>query len=98
MIVALCIFNILDVNVGVGDAPAGSDRGSGRRSLLSSLYLAGTSTLMPWAEHHLVGVTDRPDPTQETALFWRECESSSCAALALALAALTHPYPVQLTP
>lgn len=79
MVVALCVFNVLDVNVGFGDTSETRARG-GRRSLLSSLYLAGASTLMPWAEHHLVDVTDRPDPSKETALFWHIPKSGGTTA------------------
>ena len=43
---------------------------SGRRSLLSNAYLAAQSTLLPWAHHYLVDVTDKPNPDGETALFW----------------------------
>lgn len=69
MILALCIVNVFEVDFRA--VKKDGTRG-GRRSLLSSLYLAGPSTLMPWAQHHVVDVTDRPDPEAETALFWRE--------------------------
>ena len=68
-ILALCLFNILDVDIRLGDSA--SDGDGGRRSLLSNLYLSGPSTLLPWAEKHVVDL-DRPDPEKETALFWRE--------------------------
>ena len=71
IIFGLCLVNILDVDIGIHFSRHGSSRG-GRRSLLSSLYLSGPSTLLPWAEHHLVGVMDRPDVKAETALFWRK--------------------------
>jgi hypothetical protein len=67
LVMALCLLNIIEVDIIVDDAG-----GIGRRSLLSTLYLAGPSTLLPWAQHHLVDVMDRPDPVAETALFWRE--------------------------
>lgn len=67
-VLALCLFNVFDVDIRISR----STSGSGRRSLLSTLYLSGPSTLLPWAEHHLVDVTDRPDFEAETALFWRE--------------------------
>lgn len=78
-ILALCLFNILDVDIRLGDSA--SDGDDGRRSLLSNLYLSGPSTLMPWAEHHVVDVMDRPDPEKETALFWRELLFSSARIL-----------------
>lgn len=68
VILALCLLNILDGDMFVRQ----SNTTGGRRSLLSSLYLAGPSTLLPWAQHHLVDVTERPDPEAETALFWRK--------------------------
>jgi len=77
MIMVLCIFNIFDVDIRVGRT---SNNSSGRRSLLSSLYLAGPSTLLPWAQHHLVDVTDRPDPKAETALFWHIPKSGGTTA------------------
>jgi hypothetical protein len=70
LVMALCILNIIEVDI-VVDRPGGG-AGVGRRSLLSTLYLAGPSTLLPWAQHHLVDVMERPDPVAETALFWRE--------------------------
>lgn len=71
LVLALCLLNIIEVDVVVN-----KNGGGGRRSLLSTLYLAGPSTLLPWAQHHLVDVQERPDPVAETALFWRECISS----------------------
>ena len=68
LVLALCLLNIIEVDVVVD-----KNGGGGRRSLLSTLYLAGPSTLLPWAQHHLVDVQERPDPVAETALFWREC-------------------------
>jgi len=47
---------------------------------LSSLYLSGPSTLLPWAQHHLVDVTARPDPEAETALFWHIPKSGGTTA------------------
>ena len=70
IILGLCLINILDVDISIG-RNTNSSSGGGRRSLLSSLYLSGPSTLLPWAQHHLVDVTDRPTET-ETALFWRK--------------------------
>ena len=70
LVMALCILNMIEVDI-VVDGPGGG-AGVGRRSLLSTLYLAGPSTLLPWAQHHLVDVMERPDPVAETALFWRE--------------------------
>ena len=55
--------------------------GSGRRSLLSELYLSAThSTLMPWAYHHLVDVTEKPNFEEETALFWHIPKSGGTTA------------------
>jgi len=71
IILGLCLINILDVDISIGRHTNSSSGGGGRRSLLSSLYLSGPSTLLPWAQHHLVDVTDRPTET-ETALFWRK--------------------------
>ena len=71
VILGLCLINILDVDISIGRHTNSSSGGGGRRSLLSSLYLSGPSTLLPWAQHHLVDVTDRPTET-ETALFWRK--------------------------
>jgi len=71
IILGLCLVNILDVDISIGRHTNSSSGGGGRRSLLSSLYLSGPSTLLPWAQHHLVDVTDRPTET-ETALFWRK--------------------------
>lgn len=53
---------------------------SGRRSLLSSAYLATTSTLLPWAHHYLVDVSDKPNPDAETALFWHIPKSGGTTA------------------
>ena len=53
---------------------------SGRRSLLSSAYLATTSTLLPWAHHYLVDVSDKPNPDGETALFWHIPKSGGTTA------------------
>jgi len=53
---------------------------SGRRSLLSSAYLATTSTLLPWAHHYLADVSDAPDPDGETALFWHIPKSGGTTA------------------
>merc|ERR1719253_2049997 len=76
MVLALCVLNIFDVDIHVNKkSPTG-----GRRSLLSTLYLSGPSTLLPWAEHHLVDVTDRPDPEAETALFWHIPKSGGTTA------------------
>ena len=61
--------NVLDVDIRIGHS---NSNNGGRRSLLSTLYLAGPSTLLPWAQHHLVDVMDKPDVKAETALFWRE--------------------------
>ena len=69
-LVVFCFFNILDLDTLLVNHQGGT-RGR-RRSLLSTLYLAGPSTLLPWAHHHLVDVTDRPDPLAKNALFWRE--------------------------
>lgn len=75
-LVAFCLINILDVDNmllnRISSGPPGSSSTGRRRSLLSTLYLAGSSTLLPWAQHHMVDVTDRPDPVSETALFWRK--------------------------
>lgn len=76
MIFALCIFNIFDVDIRLGK----KNDADGRRSLLSLLYLSGPSTLMPWSEHHLVDVTDKPDPVAETALFWHIPKSGGTTA------------------
>ncbi len=70
-LVAFCLINILDLDTLINHRGGGGAPGR-RRSLLSTLYLSGPSTLLPWAQHHLVDVTDRPDPVSETALFWRE--------------------------
>jgi hypothetical protein len=78
LVLALCLLNIIEVDVVVD-----KNGGGGRRSLLSTLYLAGPSTLLPWAQHHLVDVQERPDPVAETALFWRECISSCCLLIRL---------------
>lgn len=67
-VVGLCVYGVIDFESG---APSNHLR-AGRRSLLSTLYLSGPSTLLPWAEHHLVDVTEAPDVDAETALFWRE--------------------------
>ena len=69
LVFAFALVNLFDVGsfLSSKEGPA-----EGRRSLLSTLYLAGSSTLMPWAEHNLADVTDRPDPEKETALFWRK--------------------------
>lgn len=75
MILALCVVNVFEVDVRVARKDGG-----GRRSLLSTLYLAGPSTLMPWAQHHAVGVEDRPDPEAETALFWHIPKSGGTTA------------------
>lgn len=56
------------------------ERDRQRRSLLSSLYLSAHSTLMPWAHHHLVDVTEAPDPSRETALFWHIPKSGGTTA------------------
>ncbi|KAL7544857.1 hypothetical protein ACHAWF_008219 [Thalassiosira exigua] len=77
LIFALCVFNVFDVDVRV---QTGKDGSTGRRSLLSNLYLAGPSTLLPWAQHHLADVTDRPDPESETALFWHIPKSGGTTA------------------
>lgn len=77
MIVALCIFNIFDIDINMNDA---KDTSGGRRSLLSSLYLSGPSTLLPWAQHHLVDVLDKPDISAETALFWHIPKSGGTTA------------------
>ena len=61
--------NVLDVDIRIGHS---NSNNGGRRSLLSTLYLAGPSTLLPWAQHHLVDVMDKPDVKAETALFWRK--------------------------
>lgn len=71
-LVAFCFINILDLDILVNTSGGGRSTTGRRRSLLSTLYLAGPSTLLPWAHHHLVDVTDRPDPTAKNALFWRE--------------------------
>jgi len=78
IILGLCLINILDVDISIGRHTNSSSGGGGRRSLLSSLYLSGPSTLLPWAQHHLVDVTDRPTET-ETALFWRKLLLFVCA-------------------
>ena len=69
-LVAFCFINVLDLDSLV-NRTSGATGGGQRRSLLSTLYLAGSSTLLPWAQHHMVDVTERPD-VSETALFWRE--------------------------
>ena len=61
--------NVLDVDIRIGHS---NSNNGGRRSLLSTLYLAGPSTLLPWGQHHLVDVMDKPDVEAETALFWRK--------------------------
>ncbi|KAL7541099.1 hypothetical protein ACHAXR_010620 [Thalassiosira sp. AJA248-18] len=76
VILALCLLNILDGDMFVRQ----SNTTGGRRSLLSSLYLAGPSTLLPWAQHHLMDVTERPDPEAETALFWHIPKSGGTTA------------------
>ena len=69
VILGLCLMNVLDVDIRIGHS---NSNNGGRRSLLSTLYLAGPSTLLPWAQHHLVDVMDKPDVEAETALFWRK--------------------------
>lgn len=78
LVVALCLLNIIEVDIVVDNAGGGT--GGGRRSLLSTLYLAGPSTLLPWAQHHLVDVQERPDPVAETALFWHIPKSGGTTA------------------
>ena len=70
-LVVFCFINILDLDILLVNHQGGTGTGR-RRSLLSTLYLAGPSTLLPWAHHHLIDVTDRPDPLAKNALFWRE--------------------------
>jgi len=73
VILAFCLLSILENIL--------STSGSGRRSLLSELYLGVThSTLMPWAYHHLVDVKDKPNPDAETALFWHIPKSGGTTA------------------
>ena len=91
LVLALCLLNIIEVDVVVD-----KNGGGGRRSLLSTLYLAGPSTLLPWAQHHLVDVQERPDPVAETALFWRECISSCCLLIRLLYVYHAPPPPLIL--
>ena len=96
LVLALCLLNIIEVDVVVD-----KNGGGGRRSLLSTLYLAGPSTLLPWAQHHLVDVQERPDPVAETALFWRECIYPPvvvCRFAIIYLSAPSHPSRVSFIP
>ena len=64
-LIGLCVFTLLDLESHLPSS------GNGRRSLLSNLYLQAThNTLMPWAHHQLVDITDSPKSTDATAMFW----------------------------
>merc|ERR1719491_254386 len=81
-LVAAVVINFALVNIFL-DLPFGSSNYSpaeGRRSLLSTLYLSGSSTLLPWAEHYFVDSTTPPDPKDETALFWHIPKSGGTTA------------------
>ena len=57
LVFSFALVNLFDV----GSFLSTNGPAEGRRSLLSTLYLAGSSTLMPWAEHYVADVTDRPN-------------------------------------
>ncbi|KAL7542548.1 hypothetical protein ACHAWF_007201 [Thalassiosira exigua] len=60
--------------------PSSADPSGGRR-LLSALHpFLESNTLPPWAQHHLVDVQDKPDPSTETALFWHIPKSGGTTA------------------
>mmetsp|Transcript_27594 Transcript_27594/g.49726 ORF Transcript_27594/g.49726 Transcript_27594/m.49726 type:complete len:371 (+) Transcript_27594:181-1293(+) len=52
----------------------------GRRALSALDPYRDSSTLLPWAQHHLVDVSEKPDPSKETALFWHIPKSGGTTA------------------
>lgn len=75
VILGFCVLSFIDTFHTL--EPYSGDR---HRSLLSSAYLATTSTLLPWAHHYLVDVNDAPNPDVETALFWHIPKSGGTTA------------------
>lgn len=58
----------------------GAGRGGLRRSLSALDSYLGGNALPFWAQHHLVDVTERPNPSTETALFWHIPKSGGTTA------------------
>ncbi|KAL7525938.1 hypothetical protein ACHAXR_004378 [Thalassiosira sp. AJA248-18] len=55
--------------------------GGGRRSLAAlDAYLDSSSAELPWAQNNLVDVSEKPNPSMETALFWHIPKSGGTTA------------------
>mmetsp|Transcript_9699 Transcript_9699/g.21033 ORF Transcript_9699/g.21033 Transcript_9699/m.21033 type:complete len:363 (+) Transcript_9699:108-1196(+) len=76
----LCVVCLLYLVASVFNLHHTPESSSGRRFLSAVNTYPGGNALPPWAEDYLVDVTERPNPSSETAVFWHIPKSGGTTA------------------